>query len=129
MFRRSALALTLLAIALLGAASADTPAEWANKHMPELIEIYRDFHRHPEISFQEEQTAARVARLWKDAGVEVHTGVGGHGLLFGFVCGTGHDISLSCPDCTPMGQELRMLPSFITRSIQATTIVRPVKSL
>ena len=81
MFRRSALALTLLAIALPPAALADTPAEWANKNMPELIEIYRDFHRHPELSFREEQTAARVARFWKDAGVEVHTGIGGHGLV------------------------------------------------
>jgi amidohydrolase len=81
MFRRSALALILLAIVLLPPALADTPAEWATKHMPGLIEIYRDFHRHPELSLHEEQTAARVARLWKEAGVEVHAGIGGHGLV------------------------------------------------
>jgi amidohydrolase len=81
MFRRSALALILLANVLLPAALADTPAEWATKHMPGLIETYRDFHRHPELSLHEEQTAARVARLWKEAGVEVHAGIGGHGLV------------------------------------------------
>jgi hippurate hydrolase len=35
----------------------------------------------PELSSQEEKTAARVAELWKDAGVEVHDGVGGHGVV------------------------------------------------
>ena len=29
--------------------------------------------------------------------------LGGHGLLFGFVCGTGHDISLSCLNGAPIG--------------------------
>ena len=81
MLRQSLPALSLLAIAWIPAARADSPSEWATHHMSELIEIYRDFHRHPELSLQEEQTAARVARLWKEAGVEVHAGIGGHGLV------------------------------------------------
>ena len=81
MLRQSLLASSLLAIAWIPAARADSPAEWATHHMSELIEIYRDFHRHPELSRQEEQTAARVAKLWKEAGIEVHTGIGGHGLV------------------------------------------------
>jgi amidohydrolase len=81
MLRRIALATSLLALAPLASVSADSPADWASQHMPELVEIYRDLHSHPELSNQEEQTAARVAKYWQEAGIEVHTGVGGHGLV------------------------------------------------
>ncbi|MEX0677132.1 MAG: amidohydrolase [Pirellulales bacterium] len=81
MLHRSVLALSLLTTVLLATTQADTPAEWATQHMSELIEIYRDFHRNPELSLREEQTAARVAKLWKEAGVDVHTDVGGHGVV------------------------------------------------
>ena len=41
----------------------------------------RQFHEHPELSSQEEQTAARIAELWQSAGAEVHRGIGGHGVV------------------------------------------------
>jgi amidohydrolase len=47
----------------------------------ELIEIRRDIHRHPELSGQEERTAALVADRLRALGVEVQTGVGGHGVV------------------------------------------------
>jgi amidohydrolase len=47
----------------------------------ELIEVRRDFHRHPEISGQEERTAGIVAERLGAAGFEVRTGVGGHGVV------------------------------------------------
>jgi hippurate hydrolase len=81
MLVRSIRALSLVTVCLLPSARAETPAEWATSNMNELVEIYREFHRHPELSLQEEQTAARMAALLKDAGVEVHTGVGGHGVV------------------------------------------------
>lgn len=81
MLRRSALAMASLTIVCCPAALADTPAQWANDHISELIEIYRDFHRNPELSYQEERTAARLAEFWKAAGAEVHTGIGGHGVV------------------------------------------------
>lgn len=62
-------------------ARAETPAEWSAKHSPELIEVYQWFHQHPELSSQEEQTAAKIAELWRSAGYDVHTGVGGHGVV------------------------------------------------
>jgi hippurate hydrolase len=74
-------AVGLAAIVLTSPAAAETPAEWAKKNLPELVEIYRDFHRQPELSLHEEQTAARVARFWKEAGAEVHTGIGSHGVV------------------------------------------------
>lgn len=62
-------------------AHAATPAEWTKEHLKELIEVYRDLHAHPELSFEEKETAARVAAAWKAAGFEVTTGVGGHGVV------------------------------------------------
>jgi amidohydrolase len=81
MFRRIALSIVFTAIGSMPAARAETPAQWADQHVAELVEIYRQFHQKPELSSQEEQTAARVAELWKQAGIEVHTGIGGHGVV------------------------------------------------
>jgi hippurate hydrolase len=44
-------------------------------------ELYRDVHRHPELSHQERRTAALVADRLRTAGFEVHEGVGGTGVV------------------------------------------------
>ncbi len=44
-------------------------------------EFYRDLHAHPELSHQEHRTAAAVAERLRDAGCEVHEGVGGTGVV------------------------------------------------
>ena len=46
-----------------------------------LKEVRRDFHRHPELRFQEQRTAARVAEYLKSFGMEVQDGVGGTGVV------------------------------------------------
>jgi hippurate hydrolase len=71
----------LVAIGSLASARAETPADWAVKHVSELIELYRQLHQQPELSSQEEKTAARLAAIWKQAGIEIQTGVGGHGIV------------------------------------------------
>lgn len=75
--------------ALLGTtppADGDTPAPapadaWMAAHLDPLVELYKDLHRHPELSFREEQTAARVAGELRTSGVEVTTGVGKLGVV------------------------------------------------
>ncbi len=47
----------------------------------DLIEVRRDIHRHPEVSGQEERTAWIVAERLRGSGLEVATGVGGHGVV------------------------------------------------
>lgn len=47
----------------------------------ELAEIYRDLHRHPELSFQETRTAGIVAERLESCGWEVTTGVGRTGVV------------------------------------------------
>ena len=49
--------------------------------LPELTDLYVDLHAHPELSFQETRTAALVASRLADRGFEVHTGVGGTGVV------------------------------------------------
>jgi metal-dependent amidase/aminoacylase/carboxypeptidase family protein len=46
-----------------------------------LIELRRDIHRWPELAGGEERTAALVADRLRVAGLEVTTGVGGHGVV------------------------------------------------
>ncbi|MFN8448488.1 MAG: M20 family metallopeptidase [Anaerolineae bacterium] len=48
---------------------------------PELIERRRDFHRHPELAFEEVRTAGIVARELTDLGLEVQSGVGRTGVI------------------------------------------------
>jgi len=40
-----------------------------------------DIHRHPELAFEEQRTAARVAELLTEFGLEVHTGIGKTGVV------------------------------------------------
>src|SRR6266404_1837874 len=46
-----------------------------------LLELYKHLHTHPELSFQEEQTSARVAEALRGAGYDVTTGVGRYGVV------------------------------------------------
>lgn len=48
---------------------------------PALIELRRDLHRHPELSGEEERTAGIVAHRLRGLGLDVRTGVGGHGVV------------------------------------------------
>ncbi|MFD1196506.1 amidohydrolase [Seohaeicola saemankumensis] len=46
-----------------------------------LMALRHDFHRHPELGFQEERTKAKVAAILRDLGLEVHEGAGVVGIL------------------------------------------------
>ncbi len=61
---------------------------------PELIEIRRDIHANPELSFQETRTAALVSDRLKQLGYEVRTGVGGTGCIGELHTGPGRTIAL-----------------------------------
>ena len=56
-------------------------ASWLPSHLDELVAVYTHFHTHPELSYHEEQTAARLAKELADVGCEVTTDVGGHGVV------------------------------------------------
>ena len=51
-----------LAIAVASPAQADDLRADLQADMPELMELYRDLHANPELSFEEHQTAAKLAK-------------------------------------------------------------------
>ncbi|MFK8329674.1 amidohydrolase [Pseudomonas sp. BJa5] len=78
----------LLALACLGALSAhaaptdlktriDTLVEQDNAQM---IELFKQLHRNPELAFQEKETAAQVAKALQAQGFEVKTAIGTTGV-------------------------------------------------
>jgi hippurate hydrolase len=66
-------------IALPGQAPVAT--SWVEARLDRLEAFYRELHENPELSFQEKQTAERLASALRTAGLEVTTGVGGHGVV------------------------------------------------
>ena len=49
--------------------------------VPSLLDLYRHFHAHPELSGQEARTATRVAEELAAADCKVTTGIGGYGVV------------------------------------------------
>jgi amidohydrolase len=47
----------------------------------QMVEWRRDFHMHPELSFEEERTPQKIAEYLTSLGIEVKTGVGGRGVV------------------------------------------------
>lgn len=72
----------------------ENPGAWVASHLGELVDTYRELHAHPELSFEEKETAARLAAVWKAAGLEVTTGFGGHGVVGIFKNGAGPTVML-----------------------------------
>lgn len=73
------------------------------KRRDSLIALRRDFHRHPELGFQETRTATVIAERLARAGLEVRTGVaktGVVGVLHGDVPGRVRSSSLSRRVCS-----------------------------
>jgi amidohydrolase len=74
--------------------SQEKPRAWAEKHLDEIVELYRHFHAHPELSFMEKETAARLAKELRAVGAEVTEKVGGTGVVGILKNGSGKTIML-----------------------------------
>ncbi len=89
---------TLLAaagmIALAAPAQAQDLRASLAEDMPELMALYRDLHANPELSFEEHQTAAKLAKRMRDLGFEVTEGVGQTGVVSVMRNGDGPTIML-----------------------------------
>jgi len=83
--RKSAILAGVLAgaagLALGGSAQANELRDDLAADMPELMELYRDLHANPELSFQEHRTAALLAARARALGFEVTEGVGQTGVV------------------------------------------------
>jgi len=81
MFARTLVKLVVFLLAVPVVAQAETPKAWTQRNLGDLVELYREFHMNPELSFCEKQTAQRLADRWKKLGAETTTDVGGHGVV------------------------------------------------
>ena len=69
-------------------------------------DLYVWLHIHPELSFQEKKTAARIAAECEIAGFDVTTGVGGHSVVALLRNGSGPKIMLRTDvDALPVTEE------------------------
>ncbi|WP_442943043.1 amidohydrolase [Nocardia sp. NBC_01503] len=83
---------------------------WINSRVAsinaDLVELYRDLHAHPELSFAEHRTAGIVARRARALGFEVTEGVGGTGVVARLVNGAGPVVLLRADmDALPVREQ------------------------
>lgn len=79
----SKLSMTLAVAAMMvpGIAQAQDLGAELQGDMPALMELYRDLHAHPELSFQEVKTSAKLAARMRKLGFEVTEKVGKTGVV------------------------------------------------
>jgi amidohydrolase len=72
----------------------------------ELIRLRRDFHRHPELGFQETRTAKAVSEELESLGWQVRTGVGITGVVGELTNGSGPTVALRADmDALPIQED------------------------
>ena len=77
------------------------------KEYPELSNLYRELHAHPELSLHEEKTSQRIAEeLRKIDGIQVTEKVGGFGVVGVFTNGNGPTVLVRCDlDALPVKEQ------------------------
>ncbi len=76
------------------ATTSPTLLERATEFQTDMVEMRRDLHRHPELSFQETRTAAVAAAAMEALGLDVRTAVGITGVVADLRNGNGPLIAL-----------------------------------
>lgn len=93
-------------LVLVGSTRADEPRAWARANVGDLVRLYQHFHRNPELSFEEKETAARLAAELKAVGARVTTSVGGNGVVAILENGAGRTVMLRTDlDALPVVEE------------------------
>jgi metal-dependent amidase/aminoacylase/carboxypeptidase family protein len=68
--------------------------------------LYKDLHRHPELSHQEHHTAERVAGRLQEYGFTLQTGIGGTGVVGVLANGAGPTVLLRAElDALPIRED------------------------
>lgn len=105
----------------LPAVAPSATAVWLDTQMPSLAETYRWLHMNPELSYQEEKTAARIADHFRADGFEVTTAVGGHGVVGLMDNGEGPILMLRCDlDALPLNEQTA-LPFASTAAVKLSS--------
>ena len=90
----------------------------------DLADLYRDLHRHPELSFQETRTGGIVAEQLRAAGCDTTEGVGGTGVVGVLRNGSGPVVLLRADmDALPV-PKTRVWPTPAPRAAWTPTATR-----
>ena len=112
-------ALTLLA----APAQADDLREAVTADLPALVELYQDLHANPELSFQEFETAKKLAARARALGFEVTEGVGKTGVVAVMKNGDGPTVMLRADmDGLPVIEQTGLPYASTRRAVPATGI-------
>ncbi len=85
---------------------------------PELADVYRDLHAHPELSFQESRTAGIVAERLTALGYQIHTGIGGTGVVGVLENGVGPTVLLRADmDALPVAEQTGLAYASTVRAV------------
>ncbi len=86
-------------------AGADELDSWIASETPQLAQLYTSLHQAPELSFEEQKTAARMAALMRELGLEVTPDIGGHGVVSVLKNGEGKTLLLRADmDALPVAE-------------------------
>nr|WP_211219261.1 amidohydrolase [Erythrobacter cryptus] len=120
---RLAGAVGLLALVAAGPARADGLREAVAAELPALVELYQDLHANPELSFQEFETAAKLAGRARALGFEVTEGVGRTGVVAVLRNGPGPTVMLRADmDGLPVIEQTGLPFASKRRAVPATGI-------
>ncbi len=98
--------LLLLISTAAGAGGDATLASALDDDHAYLHALYVDLHQHPELHDQESWTGARMAAEMRAAGFEVHSGIGGHGVVGILRNGAGPTLMLrTVMDALPVAEQ------------------------
>ncbi len=86
MIARAKILYPLLILLIVGSVSQvsgqqDETKAWVESNLETLAKLYLHFHRNPELSFEEQETAARFAGELERMDAVVSRDVGGHGVV------------------------------------------------
>lgn len=95
----------------------------------QMSEWRHQIHSHPEAAFEEKETAALVGKVLMDLGYEVHTGIGGTGVVGVLHCGTssraiGLRADMDCIKITEKGKHPTALKHLSGCTDVVTTAIR-----
>jgi amidohydrolase len=113
-FRQSVPSL-LIALSLLShfppsSIGGEPSQAWVNKNVDQLVELYRHFHTHPELSFDEQQTGERLAEELVKVGAMVTKQVGGFGVVGLLKNGDGPTVMLRTDlDALPVAEQTNLV--------------------
>lgn len=96
----------VLMVSLAPQARAESPADWVGGQIDSLSQFYKSLHQSPELSFEEKETAAKMAAELRELGFEVTEQVGGHGVVGVLKNGDGPTLMLRADmDGLPVAEE------------------------